>query len=126
MFGIWSGILLAYLFATGGFKAGTDYIDGRNFTEPLFVIAIMVVAASKPVLHVAKLAVTGLARLLPVPRTVALYWLAAFLSCLGRCRYSRRARLCLAGWLMAAVSHLTQSSGARPAEAFPQAALRLC
>ncbi len=79
VFGIWSGILLAYLFATGGFKAGTDYIDGRNFTEPLFVIAIMVVAASKPVLHVAKLAVTGLARLLPVPRTVALYWLVLVL-----------------------------------------------
>ena len=79
VFGIWSGILLIYLFVTGGFKAGTDYIDGRNFTEPLFVIAIMVVAASKPVLHVAKLAVTGLARLLPVQRTVALYWLVLVL-----------------------------------------------
>lgn len=79
VFGIWSGILLIYLFVTGGFKAGTDYIDGRNFTEPLFVIAIMVVAASKPVLHVAKLAVTGLARLLPVPRTVALFWLVLVL-----------------------------------------------
>ena len=56
-------------------KAGTDYIDGRNFTEPLFVIAIMVVAASKPVLHVAKLAVTGLSRMLPLPRAVAFYWI---------------------------------------------------
>ena len=84
VFGIWSGILLIYLFAAGGFKAGTDYIDGRKFTEPLFVIAIMVIAASKPVLHVAKLAVTGLAGLLPVPRTVALYWLVlVFVPLLG-------------------------------------------
>ena len=75
VFGIWSGILLLFLFATGGFAAGTGYIDARNFTEPLFVIAIMVVAGSKPVLHVAKLAVTGIATKVPLPRTVALYWL---------------------------------------------------
>ena len=73
VFGLWSGALLIFLFVTGGMKAGTDYIDGRNFTEPLFVIAIMVVAASKPVLHVAKLAVTGLSRMLPLPRAVAFY-----------------------------------------------------
>ncbi|MBL8309713.1 MAG: putative Na+/H+ antiporter [Burkholderiales bacterium] len=75
VFGMWSGVLLIYLFATGGFKAGTGYIDGLNFTEPLFVIAIMVVAASKPVLHVAKLTVTQLARLIPLPRSVAFFWL---------------------------------------------------
>ena len=75
VFGLWSGALLIFLFVTGGMKAGTDYIDGRNFTEPLFVIAIMVVAASKPVLHVAKLAVTGLSRMLPLPRAVAFYWI---------------------------------------------------
>jgi len=75
VFGLWSAVLLIYLFTTGGFAAGTGYMDGRNFAEPLFVIAIMVVAASKPVLHVAKLSVTGLARLLPLPRTVALFWL---------------------------------------------------
>ncbi len=75
VFGIWSGVLLLFLFVTGGFAAGTGYIDARNFTEPLFVIAIMVVAGSKPVLHVAKLAVTGIATQVPLPRTVALYWL---------------------------------------------------
>lgn len=75
VFGMWSGVLLIYLFATGGFKAGTGYIDSLNFTEPLFVIAIMVVAASKPVLHVAKLVVAGFAGLLPLPRAVAFYWL---------------------------------------------------
>ncbi|MBS0312839.1 MAG: putative Na+/H+ antiporter [Proteobacteria bacterium] len=71
VFGLWSAVLLVVLGATGGFEAVTRYIDGRNFTEPLFVIAIMVVAASKPVLHVAKLIVTALARLLPLPRPVA-------------------------------------------------------
>lgn len=75
VFGIWSGVLLLFLFVTGGFAAGTGYIDARNFTEPLFVIAIMVVAGSKPVLHVAKLAVTGIASVVPLPRAVALYWL---------------------------------------------------
>ncbi len=32
VFGLWSGALLIFLFVTGGMKAGTDYIDGRNFT----------------------------------------------------------------------------------------------
>lgn len=84
VFGLWSGVLLAYLFFSGGFKAATEYIDGRNFTEPMFVIAIMVVAASKPVLHVAKLFVSALARMMPLPQTVAMFWLTlAFVPLLG-------------------------------------------
>ena len=50
VFGFWALILiLAIAFMVGG-TASVEYLEGRNYTEPLFVFAIMVVAASKPVL----------------------------------------------------------------------------
>ena len=75
VFGFWAMVLILFIFAASGKQAAITYLESRDFTEPLFVIAIMVVAASKPVLHVAKLAVTGLSRMLPLPRAVAFYWI---------------------------------------------------
>jgi hypothetical protein len=75
VFGIWSGVLIIYLFITAGFKGATAYVDGRNYTEPMFVIAIMVIAGSKPVLHMAKSLVTACARVLPLPHPVAMFWM---------------------------------------------------
>jgi hypothetical protein len=37
----------------GGYQPSVEYLESRNYTEPLFVFAIMVVAASRPVLHFA-------------------------------------------------------------------------
>ncbi len=49
VFGFWAAILLCFLwFANGGAKT-IQYVNGLNFTEPMFVFAIMVVAASKPI-----------------------------------------------------------------------------
>jgi len=76
VFGFWALVLVLFIFALQGKKAATDYVDGRNFTEPLFVFAIMVVAGSKPILQLATLCVKGLARLIPVPRPLAIYVVA--------------------------------------------------
>jgi hypothetical protein len=84
VFGIWSGVLIVFLFVTQGFKAGVAYVDGRSYTEPMFVIAIMVVAGSKPILHIAKTMVYGITTVLPLPREVALFWLTlTFVPLLG-------------------------------------------
>ena len=49
VFGIWAAVLLITLFAARGGEATVAYVNRLNFTEPLFVFAIMVVAASKPI-----------------------------------------------------------------------------
>jgi hypothetical protein len=54
VFGFWAMILIIFMaVALGDHKPSVEYLETRNYTEPLFVFAIMVVAASKPVLHFA-------------------------------------------------------------------------
>ena len=48
------------LVAGGG--AALDYAESRNYTEPLFVFVVMVVAASRPVLRTVMSAVDAMAR----------------------------------------------------------------
>ncbi|MDR2093329.1 MAG: putative Na+/H+ antiporter [Azoarcus sp.] len=80
VFGFWAGILLlAIALAAIGTESGAslavaEYLEGRNYTEPLFVLAIMIVAASKPVLLFASAIVRLASRLLPVARPVAFYF----------------------------------------------------
>jgi hypothetical protein len=76
VFGFWAVVLVLFLFAVDGSKAATDYVDSRNFTEPLFVFAIMVIAGSQPILNLATLLVNAVARLMPLPTSLAVYFLA--------------------------------------------------
>ncbi len=73
VFGFWALALVVGMFALEGSAAATHYVDTRNYTEPLFVFAIMVVAASRPVLQIAGDLVRSIARVLPLPSGVALY-----------------------------------------------------
>jgi MFS family permease len=72
VFGLWAIALFAVMMAMVGKTQALAYVDGRNYTEPLFVFAIMVVAASKPILSTAKMLSNGFARLLPLPSVAAL------------------------------------------------------
>ena len=74
VFGLWAIALFVGMIALAGTADATAYIDGRNYTEPLFVFAIMVVAGSKPVLVAAQALAGGGARLLPLPTPMALYF----------------------------------------------------
>lgn len=67
VFGFWALVLMVANFALEGGEAATRYADTRNFTEPLFVFAIMVMAATRPVLRAASGLVSGLSRALPLP-----------------------------------------------------------
>jgi hypothetical protein len=84
VFGFWALVMVLCSFALQGKKVAVDYVDSRNFTEPLFVFAIMVIAGSRPILQLSTAMVNGLARLLPVARPLAVYFLAlSFLPLLG-------------------------------------------
>ena len=76
VFGFWAMILMVVMASMVGKGEALAYLDGRNFTEPLFVFAIMVVAGSRPVLQAASFAVQALVRVIPLPRTMAFFFTA--------------------------------------------------
>ena len=47
VFGFWAMVLVCTMVAFLGTPTATSYLDTRNFTEPMFVFAIMVVAGSR-------------------------------------------------------------------------------
>jgi len=65
------------MFALGGSTVATQYIDSRNFTEPMFVFAIMVIAGTRPVLQTAMAGVNMVAKLIPLPGSMGFYWFFA-------------------------------------------------
>lgn len=76
VFALWAAALVTMFMAVEGPMAAIAYVESRNFTEPMFVFAIMVVAASRPVL-VAMGNITRLvSRVLPLPRQAATYFAA--------------------------------------------------
>ncbi|MGZ8288487.1 MAG: putative Na+/H+ antiporter [Telluria sp.] len=84
VFGLWAFVLVAAIAIVSGAAAAIDYAESRTFTEPLFVFAIMVVAASRPVLETVRALIAVTARLLPVRTALARVWLClAFVPLLG-------------------------------------------
>lgn len=84
VFGFWALVLVLAMFVLVDRESAIRYVESRNFTEPLFVFAIMVIAGSKPVLQLAGGLLSLLARLLPLPRPMAIYVLAlSFIPLLG-------------------------------------------
>ena len=74
VFGFWALILIVAMFAVDGSMVATSYIDSRNFTEPMFVFAIMVIAATRPILQTAMAAIHLIARIIPLPGSMGFYF----------------------------------------------------
>lgn len=84
VFGFWAMVLMLFMFAVSGKQEATTYLDSRNFTEPMFVFAIMVIAGTRPILQFAASAVQWIARFIPLNRGMAMYFLMlAFVPLLG-------------------------------------------
>jgi hypothetical protein len=75
VFGFWALILLLALATLAGPSAAIGYLEKQNFTEPLFVFVILVIAGTRPILYVARQLVSRAVRLLPMPEPVAFYLL---------------------------------------------------
>ena len=76
VFGFWAMVLVIAIAVTDGRHAATEYVDSRNFGEPMFVFAIMVVAGSRAVLRAVIVLVRLLSRCMPLPGPMAFYFLA--------------------------------------------------
>lgn len=74
IFGIWALILLGTMTAMHGLSSMTSYMAGIQFTEPLFVIVIMALASTRPILRFAEACLGGVAKL--GKQTPAAWWLS--------------------------------------------------
>ncbi len=84
VFGFWAMVLVMATFALRGADEATAYLDSQNFTEPMFVFAIMVVAGTRPILRFALGCVRLLCRAIPLSRGQAFYFVSlAFVPLLG-------------------------------------------
>ncbi len=76
VFGFWALVLMIFMAFSVGLGGAVGYLEGLNYTEPLFVFVIMVIAASKPILRLALASVAATARLLPMRASLATYFLS--------------------------------------------------
>ncbi|GGH58792.1 membrane protein [Comamonas phosphati] len=75
VFGFWAMVLIALMALSAGGSQALQYAESRNYTEPLFVFVVMVIAASRPVLATVMSLVNAIARLAPVRTSLATAWL---------------------------------------------------
>ncbi|MBM4251368.1 MAG: hypothetical protein FJ146_05320 [Deltaproteobacteria bacterium] len=73
VFGLWAALLIAVWTTRFGIDSAVGYLDGVNFTEAGFVFVIMCMAATRPVLDLARWGTLALARLLPLRPRLGIY-----------------------------------------------------
>ncbi|QOL47698.1 putative Na+/H+ antiporter [Massilia litorea] len=101
VFGFWAFILVLAMALISGPGAAIDYAESRQYTEPLFVFVVMVIAASRPVLDAMRSLLRTLARLAPVRTEVALAWLGLALVPLAGSLITEPAAMTLAALMLA-------------------------
>lgn len=74
VFGFWAMVMVVFMFVQEGKASTVEYLSSRNYTEPMFVFAIMVIAGTRPILQFATTCVTGIANLLPLPFATSRFW----------------------------------------------------
>ena len=75
VFGFWAIVLVACMAWLQDGAQAMAYAESRQYTEPLFVFVVMVVAASKPILGFVISTVDALSRLMPMRVSLANAWL---------------------------------------------------
>ncbi len=74
VFGLWAAALFAGIAAMkGSFRDAVAHIESLNYTEPKFVLVIMVVAATSPVVRLTETIILRAARIIPLRESVSFY-----------------------------------------------------
>jgi len=84
VFGFWAMVLVVFMFILEGSSSAVGYVDSRNFTEPMFVFVIMVIAATKPILKFSEKIVILISKFIPIKTEVGMFFLLlSFVPLLG-------------------------------------------
>jgi hypothetical protein len=104
VFGFWAAILVIFISFYDDLGTAKAFLNKRNFTEPLFVFAIMIVAGSKPILYVSTQILHALAKalqfLLRLKQAPALYFLTLAITPLLGSVITEPAAMTLAAFLL--------------------------
>ncbi len=85
VFGLWATVFIIGMAVITGSHSAVDYLEGRftlahtghavhvDFTEPMFVVVIMAISATRPILQFTKMMIEGVAKLLPLPKGLRFY-----------------------------------------------------
>ncbi len=73
VFGLWAALLIAVWTMRLGTSSALNYLNGVDFTEATFVFVIMCMAATRPILDLSGWAMVTVAKLLPIPKQMALF-----------------------------------------------------
>jgi Na+/H+ antiporter NhaD/arsenite permease-like protein len=77
VFGLWAAALFLGIAALGGsIHDAVEYIEGLDYTEPKFVLVVMVVAATRPVVSLAESFIRAVSRLIPLRESQSFYFAA--------------------------------------------------
>jgi len=101
VFGFWAFVLIVVMALMGGGSSAIAYVESRQYTEPLFVFVVMVIAASRPVLDAVRSLLGAIAHLAPVRTEVALCWLGLALVPLAGSLITEPAAMTLAALTLA-------------------------
>ena len=80
VFGLWAALLIVLLILKSGWKSTLAFVDNINFSEPIFVFAIMTVAATKPIISSARRGILWIASKFPAYQMVCIYFLSLTLG----------------------------------------------
>jgi len=104
VFGFWAAIFIIFMSFSETLNTAKSFLDQRNFTEPLFVFAIMIVAGSKPILFFATQILhflgNALQTLLRIRSAPALYFLTLSVTPLLGSLITEPAAMTLAAFLL--------------------------
>ena len=101
VFGFWAFVLVLAMALLADGDTAIRYAESRQFTEPLFVFVVMVIAASRPVLDAVRAVLQALARLAPLRTEVALAWLGFALVPLAGSLVTEPAAMTIAALMLA-------------------------
>ena len=101
VFGFWAMLLIVAMALVNGGRQAVEYAQSRQYTEPLFVFVVMVVAASRPVLELVQSLLRAAAAWLPGRAEVAEIWLALALVPLLGSLITEPAAMTLAALMLA-------------------------
>lgn len=83
VFGIWAAVLVVIVGVLRlSIADAVKYVESLNYTEPKFVLVVMVVAATRPVVNLAEVIILRIAKLLPLKETVSFYLVALSIGAL--------------------------------------------
>ena len=74
VFGLWAAALFVGIAALeGSIHDAVNYVEGLDFTEPKFVLVVMVVAATRPIVRLAESLILATSRLIPLRDGLSFY-----------------------------------------------------